>query len=165
MRRRFGLAAALTLAWPLMAAAAPTLNPDWGTVFPADRAALLARQCSRTMPAPVTGTWAPTAAQIAALESGLAQMLADHLAVRSDVRLSAADYYRQYGGLVVGGRRIIYVNGFFRSLIDDEVRAHRMPSDWHKVPALICDGGTLGFGVEYDPATGAFANFAFNGSV
>ena len=38
-------------------------------------------------------------------------------------------------------------------------------ADWRTAPISICDGGALAFGVEYDPATGAFANFAFNGAL
>ena len=39
------------------------------------------------------------------------------------------------------------------------------PFDWRTQATQICDGGTITFGVEYDPATGQFSNFAFNGSI
>ena len=135
--------------WPVNAGAAPTaINPFWGIIFPAERAPALARQCSRATPR-AEGAWLPTAADILKLEQGLTQTL-----IAKQVQPGA--YYRQYGGLIVGGRHIIYVNG---------VRNAVVRSDWRTAPISICDGGALAFGVEYDPATGAFANFAFNGAL
>src|ERR1700759_4933111 len=134
--------------WPAAASAAgpSPLNPVWGVVFPAEQAPLLARQCSRATPR-AEGAWLPAPADIAKLEAGLGRVL-------TDAKVQPGAYYRQYGGLVVGGRHIIYVNGARNAVI--------LPS-WRGVPISICDGGALAFGVEYDPATGAFAHFAFNG--
>lgn len=73
---------------------------------------------------------------------------------------SPGGYYRQIAGYIVGGRRIIYVNGI------DEVLIRERPNpmfDWRRDPVMICDGGAITFGVEYDPATRQFSNFAFNG--
>lgn len=134
------------LLWPVAAGAASGLNPAWGIVFPSAQAPLLARQCSRETPR-AEGVWQPAPSDIARLEPGLAQML---LAAK----VQPGAYYRQYGGLVVGGRKIIYVNG--------SRNAVTLPN-WQTTPISICDGGALAFGVEYDPATGRFANFAFNG--
>jgi len=36
-------------------------------------------------------------------------------------------------------------------------------SDWRTQAVQICDGGPITFGVEYDPGSGQFSNFAFNG--
>jgi hypothetical protein len=131
--------------WPA-ASAASGLNPSWGVIFPAAQAPTLARQCSRAAPR-AEGVWLPTPADIARLEPGLARVLAD-------AKVQPGAYYRQYGGLVVGGRHIVYVNG---------ARNAVTPADWRTSPISICDGGALAFGVEYDPASGAFANFAFDG--
>jgi hypothetical protein len=128
------------------AAATSALNPYWGVVFPAAQAPQLARQCSRQTPQ-AQGVWQPAPSDIARLEPGLVQVLAQH-------QVQPGAYYRQYGGLIVGGRRIVYVNGARNAI------AH---GDWRTVPISICDGGALAFGVEYDPATGAFTHFAFNG--
>ena len=137
------LAAAL---WPVAASAEMPLNPGWATIFPAAQAPLLARQCSRGAPR-AEGVWQPTPADIAKLEPGLAHVLAD-------AKVQPGAYYRQYGGLIVTGRRIIYVNGA-RNVVTQ--------ADWRTAAISICDGGALAFGVEYDPATGRFANFTFNG--
>jgi hypothetical protein len=150
------LAAAVLCSAP--AEARSLLNPQWGTIFQAAQAGQLAHQCSRASPSPVTGTWQPTFAQIAALEPKLSDYLTAQLVPYSKERPSAADYYRQYGGLVVNGRQIIYVNGFYRGLLLTAPQ-----TAWLTRPELICDGGIIAFGIEYDPATGAFNHFAFNG--
>lgn len=142
---RAALAAALLLASAAGAATLP-LNPAWGVIFPAAQAPLLARQCSRATPS-AEGVWQPAAADIVRLEAGLTRLLAAQ-------NVQPAAYYRQYGGLIVGGRRLIYVNGARNAVVH---------GDWRTNAISICDGGALAFGVEYDPASGTFAHFAFNG--
>ena len=41
--------------------------------------------------------------------------------------------------------------------------AFRDSDYWRGVPTVVCDGGEYYFGVEYDPETGRFRNFSFNG--
>jgi hypothetical protein len=124
------------------------VNPYWGVIFPAEQAPSLARQCSRETPRP-EGAWQPQPSDIARLETGLTSLLIGK-------SLQPAAYYRQYGGLVVNGRHVIYVNGARNAVVH---------GDWHTQAISICDGGQLAFGVEYDPATGSFAHFAFNGAL
>ena len=93
------------------------------------------------------GTWLPKHAQTADLEAKLGGLTRTVL-VAAQVQPGA--YYRQYGGLIVGGHRIIYVNGFQRAMIDSS-QSKAGPSRLAAMPALVCDGGALAFGVEYDP--------------
>ncbi|HEY4940507.1 MAG TPA: hypothetical protein VII56_03690 [Rhizomicrobium sp.] len=153
--RAFLIAALL---WPAAADARSLLNPQWGAIFAAGQAPQLLHQCSRATPAQVSGVWQPTPAQIAVLEPKLSDLLTRQLIPFSNYRPSAADYYRQYGGLIVNGRQIIYVNGFYRALLTSTPNM-----DWRVKPVQICDGGIISFGVEYDPASGALSHFAFNG--
>ncbi|HEX4303025.1 MAG TPA: hypothetical protein VHZ78_09540 [Rhizomicrobium sp.] len=161
---------ALTLAASLAAvtsagAAGTELNPNWSAVLPEANTAMLAQQCSRVSPGPVAGTWTPTAADVAKLEPKLGVLLAEQLAAADGAtRPTAAVYYRQYAGFVVAGRKIIYVNGFDRHDIEQDGNTHHR-YDWDNQPMRVCDGGWLAFGVEYDPATGGFSHFAFNGSL
>lgn len=85
-------------------------------------------------------------------------MVARELEARGDDR-SPQDYYRQYAGFIIGGRRVIYVNGVDAGLIE-----RGRPSDWRTQALDICDGGPLTFGVEYNVARRGFDNFAFNGA-
>lgn len=67
---------------------------------------------------------------------------------------SINDYYRQYVGIEVEGRRLVYINAF-------DVRFNATPSrQWH--PEVMCDGGDAYWGALYDPGTRAFSDLAFN---
>ena len=132
-------------------------NSYRGTIFSAERAQEFTKQCSRDVPAPIDGTWMPTEAQVRALESPLVALVKKE-ASKGDLpgaTIEVARYYRQYGGLIIGGKRIIYVNAF------DE---HLAEFSWRWQVPRVCDGGYGLFGVEYDPSAGTFANFSFNGS-
>jgi hypothetical protein len=133
------------------------------TVLTGEAARALARQCSRISPEPVEDVWTPSDAEIARLEDDLILRVARELEARGE-NPSPGGYYRQYAGFVIAGQRIIYVNGVDESAIERAPNASR-PFDWRTQAVQICDGGAITFGVEYDPATGQFSNFAFNGSV
>jgi hypothetical protein len=151
------------------ALALPQLDPKDGAIFPETKARDLLHQCSRRVPGPVQGTWTPTAAQIAELEARLPGALDDVLARRGDSRKRSPDFLRQYGGFIVGGRKIIYMNAFPRFLLGDEKSSyderHKPVPDWRGAMKGVCDGGPDFFGVEYDPAMKTFSHFEFNGLV
>lgn len=134
---------------------------DTRTVLTGAAAQALTHQCSRVSPGPVEGQWTPTAAQLDELEDALILLLSEQLE-GGGVSPFPGDYYRQYAGFVIGGKQVIYVNGFRASLLNDETDS---PLDWHTQAIGLCDGGPMTFGVEYDPATRVFASFAFNGNV
>jgi hypothetical protein len=136
---------------------------DTRTVLTGEPAQALTRQCSRISPGPVEGEWTPSESEIAAMEDRLILIVARELEAHGESP-SPGDYYRQVAGFVIDGRRMIYVNGVDESAIQREPNPEH-PFDWRTQAALICDGGPITFGVEYDPATGQFSNFAFNGSV
>jgi hypothetical protein len=142
---------------------APKLDPAMGAMLAADKAASLARQCSRISPGPVDGSWQPSEAQIAGLEARLGAEIERQLAATSAAGSKPQDYYRQYAGFVIGGKQVIYVNGIHRQAVDRAPEPQR--SSWKTDPQMICDGGTITFGAEFDPEAGTFQNFAFNGSI
>ncbi len=159
-------AAVFTILLAAQAFAAPTattFNPAWGVVFPGAKALELARQCSRASPGPVQGTWTPSPQQISELDDQLLPALMVQLIQRElvDNGWQATDYYRQYGGLIVGGQRIIYVNGFHRHVVEQSPQA----ASWKTAAIGICDGGELAFGAEYDPESKSLEKFQFNGKV
>jgi hypothetical protein len=111
-------------------------------------------QCSRGTPPGGEGSWQPGSQDIAALERALPNALA---ARHADIaRRFAHDWYRQYVGIVRGGRRTIYGNYFPAGIADRSGR-------WRSEPVIVCDGGDAFFGVEFDPATRQFTHLAFNG--
>jgi hypothetical protein len=124
-------------------------------IFAGERALELTEQCSRISPGPVESTWTPSDADIRAMEPALLERVRQELTA-ANTEEDAATYVRQYGGLVIGGKRVIYTHGFIQRIDDPE-------EGWRTHARIICDGGPITFGVEYDPATRTFANFAFNG--
>jgi hypothetical protein len=72
------------------------------------------------------------------------------------------DVVRQYAGFISSGRKIIYVNALPRRDTESQM-PDEPPEDWKHKALVMCDGGPQFFGVEYDPQTKAFSNFAFNG--
>jgi hypothetical protein len=79
--------------------------PETGVVFVGASARDLINQCSRREPGPAEGTWTPNAAQIAELETKLADLLKRQLQCRGESPDLATGYHRQYGGLVIGDRQ------------------------------------------------------------
>jgi hypothetical protein len=67
-------------------------------------------------------------------------------------------YYRQYAGIVVGTRKLIYINAFARGNKDFEPTTAGAASR-----IVACDGGRSFWGAMYDPETKRFWNLAFNG--
>lgn len=134
--------------------------PDTHVVLEGEEALALANQCSRVSPGPVTGQWVPSEGEIEAMESALILQVAQHME-QAGLEPTPGDYHRQYAGFIIDGRNIIYANGVDEDAIRRDVRED---FDWRTQAIRICDGGTITFGVEYDPATRQFANFAFNGS-
>jgi hypothetical protein len=171
MLRNMVLLAMLALTGSVCAGPRTTLDPGIGVVLAPEQARDLLHQCSRATPKPVQGTWQPAPDQIRRLEALLPPALEAALKQRNDYpqiasRLSQhlADYGRQYGGFVVGGRKVIYVNAYPQSIIDfDGTDIADWSRDAKRKAISVCDGGARFFGVEYDPDAMTFRNFQFNG--
>jgi hypothetical protein len=93
-----------------------------------------------------TSYWTPRAADLRELEA--------------DLPRSIAGYCRQYIGIVRGGRRLIYVNGFSAAVASEY--AHEK-FDWHKHAVFVDDGGTGFFEADYDLKTHKFSGPYFHG--
>lgn len=147
-----------------VALSASALDPSLGAVLAPPEARRLLHQCSRAAPQGVTGDWAPSTADIRELEARLPKALDEALGKHRAGGARAPVVARQYAGFVIGRRRIVYVNGFTKE--ETEPPFPGAPAfDWRRKAMSVCDGGPVFFGVEYDPATGTFANFAFNGAI
>lgn len=127
-------------------------------VLPFTQATQPEHLCSRAGPGHISGGWDPTARQIDEAEA----LLPDY--VRSLARqvprlerpfLSLDESYRQYLGVVIDGRRLIYVNLFRRPAL----------TDWRTHFIHVCDGGAVFWGVLFDPRTRRFSFPQFNGTM
>jgi hypothetical protein len=137
--------------------------PADGPALPADAAILdgaavpaMLRQCSRAAPAPGEGTWQPAAADILAFEAALPAELAAHRFANVDWSQWPQAWSRQYVGILRGGGKFIYGNFVPRELADNRAGSGT-------TPRIICDGGPVFFGAEYDVAARRVTHIAFNG--
>jgi len=147
------LAAACTPANTRPGASVPTaIKPgqSWVVTRPVVAAQVL-DTCSRSSPGRepgrVTGYWAPSRQQVEQLEARLPSL-------ETQVP-KAADFDRQYVGIEMDGRQLIYLNAF------------HLPDDADIDPARdairVCDGGAQFWGALFDPASGSFSHVQFNG--
>jgi hypothetical protein len=126
------------------------------TVLDPAQAETAVQQCSRPAPE-IEGAWALSAEDAAAVERRLPDLLREPPArFPAGARVDLAASHRQYVGVVVGGRRLVYVNAFPASILRE---------GWHRPgeALIVCDGGAAFWGALYDPATGRFSGLAFNG--
>ena len=147
------LAAACTPANTRPGASVPTAiktGQSWVVTRPVVAAQVL-DTCSRSSPGRepgrVTGYWAPSRQQVEQLEARLPSL-------ETQVP-KAADFDRQYVGIEMDGRQLIYLNAF------------HLPDDADIDPARDairgCDGGAQFWGALFDPASGSFSDVQFNG--
>ena len=101
----------------------------------------------------MNGSWEPTVGDIEKVESRLSRVSKLQSQIGEFIA-NPSSYYRQYIGIIAGGRKLIYVNAFDYGML---------PSNWRKRLVDICDGGTSAWGVLYDPKTGEFSELATNG--
>jgi hypothetical protein len=73
--------------------------------------------------------------------------------------LDASDYFVQCVGFFRARRRLVYLNGCHREIVEDR---DAPPGYWRTAPLIVCDGGPRVFGAEYDPATNEVSNVVFN---
>lgn len=139
-----------------LAAGSQAGEQSW-VLLDGDQAAILIHQCSRESPVAIQSVWTPSAEILEDMESRLTAISRLEASICCGIGASVDDvnaYYRQYAGLVVEDRKLIYINAF----------AHNAGiKDWHTQPVLHCGGGRSFWGVLYDPASKLFFDLAFNG--
>jgi hypothetical protein len=115
------LTVALLAALSLPQSSALHLNADWAVVLPADYwPPNMYKWCSREAP-DRGGYWAPDSETIELLEVALPLALQRALErqIKDPSRRPApADYYRQYIGIRIGRRQVVYINGFHKSFVE-----------------------------------------------
>lgn len=118
-------------------------------IFTGMKAKDLIKTCSRNAPEDVIGFWRPSDADVRKLEAKFDSCLS-HKSLEPLKR-----YNRQYTGLVRKGERVVYLNAVLKS---DAGPGFKIDE-----PEMICDGGSVTFGVEFNPSNECFSSFEFNG--
>jgi hypothetical protein len=140
------------------------LDSTTRTVLPNDLRAGSLRRCDRALPGGEGGRWTPSPELVRHIDSRLGAVLdsvLDRIASADPgLDLDATQYYRQYAGVTVRGRRLVHVNGF----LPLEPVAGEATSDtigWRTFPVAGCDAGLTRFGVVFDVADGEFGRLEF----
>ncbi len=105
--------------------------------------------------------WVPSLEQVRAMERRLPSFLVrEKPEPDPELGTKVGQYYRQYVGITINGRRLIYGNFIhntaWKESLEDGV-------DYHRHLMLVDDGGSAFFQVEYDVETKAFVDLAING--
>jgi hypothetical protein len=122
-------------------------------VLPPTAARAVTRQHSRKVPQKIEGGWRPTNAVIEKLETNLPRVSTMQVdGWPPSIRIfNPTSYYRQYIGVIVAGRRLVYVNA--------SCSEHKA---WKTRYSEVSDGATCEWGVLYDPQTGQFSELEIN---
>ncbi|MCO6512674.1 MAG: hypothetical protein J5I65_17970 [Aridibacter famidurans] len=146
--------------------ASPTPYPkrERTTVLKGEQAEALLEQCSRPAPSKIEGTWLPSDAEIAEMESRLNEIRKLKVSYLPEIakELKIEESHLQYAGIIVEGRKLIYINAFPIGYSD--TLKNITDIDWRQHAVEVCDGGSAFWGVEYDPAKKEFFNLHVNGS-
>jgi len=144
-------------------------NPAPFAILPAtdEVAKAIQHLCSRVGVDPLDGLWVPSEAEVALVEARLERLRLVESDEGSGIIGARLEdpwaYYRQYVGVVVEGRKLIYINGFSGAIPDDRAMAE-FPQDGRTEIVDGCDGDYGFWGVLYDPVRGTFYQLRFNGT-
>ena len=138
----------------LIVSCVAVVQRDKSVLLSESEAKRLTHQCSRPGPSDFSETWKPTAAEIKAMESKFSDL--KELKAEGGQVENPEHFYMQYIGVVIKGKKSIYINAFADS---------EPPKNWKEKAVIVCDGGEDFWGVLYDVETGKFSELAFNGVV
>jgi hypothetical protein len=143
----------------LLASGAPEQQLSW-SILPSGETERAIRPCSRPSPPGLTGSWIPQAVDVYAAEVHLEEATADaRKSLRRDLRPPAAlAYYRQYVGTFLGDKRVLYVTGLSKMMVDRRPRVYR----WRSKAFVGCDFGPKVFGAIFEMSTRRFISFDFD---
>lgn len=139
----------------------PDLPPGIQIVAGSEAEQML-KQCSRDAPENGDGVWQPTLSDVRQFELQLKAELPRQIdgvswALPSDrdrLQKFPAGFWREYVGITRQGRQYIYGN------FGPVVAVDAAPM---KGPTMICDGGPVFFGAEFDTYSHSVSHLAFNG--
>ena len=144
----------------------PVFKPSFSVAFDSVYGPALLGQCSRCVPKGINGFWTTTSTDMQALENYFRNI--DSLTTKEqqcgviNASISRLERYAfQYIGVMINGRRFIYINAFPANEVEDLKKNHADPS---KYPLIMRDGGDYYWGALFDIETNQFSDLAFNGN-
>ena len=134
---------------------ASTSNERW-VVFSERRAEQMEMGSWLTSDAELDGYWTPSAENIQSLEGDLDSFLRQNAKSFNQQPPAGEElniYKRQYVGLIVSGKQVIYGNFF----------CTETGVDWREEWVLVMDGGDCFFQIQFDVASCTFTSLTVNG--
>lgn len=119
-------------------------------IFPPESGPKVVWSCNTGIPSDITGYWMPSAADVEQMEA----LLPDFL-LHSPIGRNFSDYQRQYVGVIVNGRKLVFVSAL--------VPFSRWHLHWKIEPIRVCGGGSDCWRVALDPQTKQFSHWEVNG--
>jgi hypothetical protein len=126
----------------------------------------LLHQCSRSTPANIKKFWQPDTLVTRELEANLDKLLdlkaegccVSGYSLAMPGKTHTAEFGLQYAGIIIKGRRYIYINAFPYAATNFDGTKFDI-----KKPEVWCDGGPGLWGAVYDVETKTFSQLSFNG--
>ncbi len=108
----------------------------------------------------VNGTWVMSESDVEGVESNLhhiADIPFPNTAHKGSQIPHPEEYFRQYAGVLIDHRKIIFVNALC------ETAATKYETYWREKFVLVLDGGDCYWNVRYDPETKQFSQLVVSG--
>ena len=130
------------------------------SILPPEETARAIRPCSRPTTPGLAGSWRPQADDVISAEASVEEAIAASVkTLRKDLRPPRpVQFYRQYVGTFLAGRRILYITGLSRAMVDRRPRVFR----WRSKAFAGCDFGAQAFGAAFDMDSQRFVSFDFD---
>jgi hypothetical protein len=116
-------------------------KPEFSTILDSSKGKQLLSQCSRRTPQNISGFFQLNNSDIAILEESFNKAEKD------------TKHAFQYMGVIIGGKRYIYINAF----------GPDSKGKWKTEPVVVCDGGSSFWGILFDIEKKKFSQFSSNG--
>jgi hypothetical protein len=140
-------------------------------LLPATEAKNVTNQCSRPSPKDFSDTWEPSKEEIEKMETNLSKikkLKVKKCCIKGEKIENPEEFYMQYIGIIVEGKKLIYINAFsehgIMQMVQNEDSSFTLTKSdkWKKSAVIICDGGNE-WGVLYNPKKKKFFDLAING--
>jgi hypothetical protein len=131
---------------------ADTIISPQSVILPAEFGPALVKSCWNVSPiaGDISGYWSLNMDAARQMEHALPAYL-KHSAVRRPL----SDYYRQYVGIIAGGKRLVFVSAFAKHSPE--------PDGWTRKPIIMCGGYSECWRVAFYPQTKQFSHWDVNG--
>ena len=159
--KRLSVVVLLSIILQLVAAcslSAPNIQGESWVIFSDKQARELGIADWFIQPGQTAEYWTPSEEAVLAIEGGLVSFLQENpdrfYSQGTPVWERLDDYNRQYLGIVLDGKRLVYANYFCDST----------GRDWKKDFVMVLDGGDCFFQFKYDVDSGEFFDLQVNGN-